>query len=556
MRCIGKSNSCWGRLMSKGKVCRIAVLCVLVSMLFSGCGGGIAVKELFSGEETEKSSEIGIAVPRLTTLNPAVSKQEDVYQISKLIYSGLFRLDDEFVPQPDLAKSYQYDADRETVTITLRDDVKWHDGSEFTADDVKFSIEAYKTLANSGNTIYGSYVANVRSVRTEGKHEVKITFGKDDACGMENFTFPILPKHLFSGVRSVQNAESDFEPIGTGLYRVEEYNELSHLTLVPNDSYYGKRAESTLVFRILPEKSDGVNLTKASEIALIFQDNYDRDTLLANRDLREVSYPSNKTEVLVFQCGDGVLAKKEIRQAVACLVDSSKILEDVFYNNGILTDTILPGGFYGIENDGDQYPKDEDRAKTLLAAGGLLDRDGNGYLEDKKGQEAVLKFLVNADDPLKEAAAARIKKSVESSGIVVNLDSVDTASYEAKLAAGDFDLAIAACTVNERCDLRSLLHSEYKNPASYKNETADRLVTKLVSGDSAREKSEAALQLKELLEEDLPYYPLFCKTYGVICAPEFTEDPVPVFYEIYKGCGSWVLEKKIKNNSNLDFTTN
>lgn len=514
------------------------------------------MKELFSGEETEKSYEIGIAVPRFTTLNPAVSEQEDVYQISKLIYSGLFRLDEQFVPQPDLAESYRYDTNRETVTIALRKDVKWHDGSEFTAEDVKFSIEAYKTLAGSGRTIYGSYVSNVRSVRTEGTHEVKITFGKDEACGMENFTFPILPKHLFSGVRSVQNADPDFEPVGTGMYRVEEYNELSHLTLVPNESYYGKRAESTLIFRVLPEKSDGVNLTKASEIALVFQNSYDRDTLLANRDLREVSYPSNKMEVLVFQCKSGVLAKKEIRQAVACLVDSPKILEDIFYNNGVLTDTIVHSGFYGIENDGDQYPKDENRAKTLLAAGGLLDRDGNGYLEDKKGQEAVLKFLVNAEDSLKEEAAAKIKKSIESCGIVVNLDSSDKASYEAKLASGDFDLAIASCTINERCDLRPLLHSEYRNPASYKNETVDRLVTKLVRGGSTSEKSETALQLKEILEEDLPYYPLFCRTYGVICAPDFVNDPEPVFYEIYKGCDRWVLEKKIKNNSNLDFTTN
>lgn len=88
------------------------------------------------------------------------------------------------VPQPDLAVSYSYDSSHSSVDITLRDDVVHaRTGERFTPQDVKFTIDAYKTLAASGQTIYAQYVANIRSVTVSAADRVTIVFGSDGCCG-------------------------------------------------------------------------------------------------------------------------------------------------------------------------------------------------------------------------------------------------------------------------------------------------------------------------------------------------------------------------------------
>ncbi len=519
-----------------------------ISVIFTGCGNGINVGDFFSGDQTEESAEIRIAVESMETLNPAISKQEDCYQISKLIYSGLFYLDEQLIPQVDLAKSFVYSEDRSSVDITLRDDVLWHDGEHFTADDVVFSVQAYLALAETGTTIYSEYVRNIRSVHATGDYTVRITFGQDAAVGMENLIFPILPKHQFSSVRALQNAAADFEPIGTGKYKVESYNALTQLVLAANEKYYGTPAENRLVFQILPDRNDGVNLTKVQDVMLLFNNEYERNTLLANRNLSIKSFPSNVTELVIFNCSRPVLSEKSVRQALSYLIDTEKILKDIYYQNGILTDSFLFNGFFGAENQGDLYEKDVERAKELLSSAGYRDRDTDGYLEDTDGNELVFVLLVNQEDVFKVATANSIKNDIEQCGILVNIDFAEKDRYSEKLSAHDFDLAVASCSVNERHDLRSLLHSEYNNIASYENNMVDTLTTELVSGYNTREKAELVLRLKGILADEIPYYPLFCKTYGAIYVPNLTGSLEPVFHDFYRNAAEWRCMKKIQNN--------
>ncbi len=277
--------------MFKRSLTSLTILLLTVSIL-SACSSGINVGGLFADDESaEPNYNIGIAIESMDTLNPAISKGEDCYYISKLIYSGLFKFDDMLVPQPDLAVSYSYDSSHSSVDITLRDDVVWHDGERFTPQDVKFTIDAYKTLAASGQTIYAQYVANIRSVTVSAADRVTIVFGSDDAVGIESLVFPILPSHLFRNASALASAEADFKPVGTGMYKVEEYNAMKNLILTANEDYYGEKAENKIIFQILPSRNDGVNLMDRNDVMLVFSKHYGRDTLIANRNLKLESYP-------------------------------------------------------------------------------------------------------------------------------------------------------------------------------------------------------------------------------------------------------------------------
>ena len=534
--------------MFKRSLTSLIILLLTVSIL-SACSSGINVGGLFADDESaEPNYNIGIAIESMDTLNPAISKGEDCYYISKLIYSGLFKFDDMLVPQPDLAVSYSYDSSHSSVDITLRDDVVWHDGERFTPQDVKFTIDAYKTLAASGQTIYAQYVANIRSVTVSAANRVTIVFGSDDAVGIESLVFPILPSHLFRNASALASAEADFKPVGTGMYKVEEYNAMKNLILTANEDYYGEKAENKIIFQILPSRNDGVNLMDINDVMLVFSKDYGRDTLIANRNLKVKSYLSNETETLVFNCARSIISDKNVRQAIAYLIDNESILEKVYYKNGVLADSIIYDNFYGIENEGDIYTADIEKAQELLLKAGCYDRDEDGYRDDRDGNMLEFSLLVDGADSYKYQTAVMIKSALESCGMIVNMDIAEGEAYQEKLRLRDYDMLIANSSINERYDLRSLIHSAYNNPAMYANETADSLTVDMVSANTVREKAETTAKLKDILIDEVPYYPIIRKTYGVVYSQDFDGELNPMFNNIYNDCGKWSYTKKIKKS--------
>ena len=95
-----------------------------------------------------------------------------------------------------------------------------------------------------------------------------------------------------------------------------------------------------------------------------------RNTLVEDKVVKMVSFPSNEVEVLGFNFSHGALQNRGLRQAIAHAVDNQMILETCYYNNGILNQTIFYPGYRGIESEGALYGYDLDKAASLLKASG------------------------------------------------------------------------------------------------------------------------------------------------------------------------------------------
>lgn len=535
-----------GKMIKRKIAAVLTVLFVLGA--FTGCSGNMHVGDLFSDEKNENDYNICIAIKKIQTLNPAVSFDENTINISKLIYSSLFKFNEAMIPETDLAESYLYSADGNTLEINLRSGVTWHDGEKFTASDVKFTIDALKYLASYGETPYASYVANIKSVKVNSDSKVTVTFGKDDAKGLENLTFPILPAHLYSGSSGYTKLRSDidtFMPIGTGMYKLESYDRVEEIVLTPNEDYYENKAENALTFKMLPELSNGLNLMEVGDVTLILMNEYDRETTIANTNAKITNYPSGINEVIGFNMTGEFTSNKYFRQAIAYLVDNESLIENIYYRNGYLTDSIIGAGYYGLEDSGDKYPYDTEKAVKLLEKAGCIDRDDDGYLENKDNADVELRFLVNESDGLKIAAAGAIKKSIEKHGISVIIDYCSGEEYEGKLSGGDFDMFLGSCSVGERYDLRAILHSQYNNPVNYSNQTVDKLTTEMLSETSEEQKAETVSKLKNLLIEEIPYYPILNKSYGVVSSRYFVGELQPMFNNPFLNCGQWYTDGSI-----------
>ncbi len=220
----------------------------------------------------------------------------------------------------------------------------------------------------------------------------------------------------------------------------------------------------------------------------------------------------------------------------------------MYYKNGVLADSIIYDNFYGIENEGDIYTADIEKAQELLLKAGCYDRDEDGYRDDRDGNMLEFSLLVDGADSCKYQTAVMIKSALESCGMIVNMDIAEGESYQEKLRLRDYDMLIATCSINERYDLRSLIHSAYNNPAMYANETADSLTVDMVSANTVREKAETTAKLKDILIDEVPYYPIIRKTYGVVYSQDFDGELNPMFNNIYNDCGKWSYTKKNKKS--------
>jgi peptide/nickel transport system substrate-binding protein len=205
---------------------------------------------------------------------------------NKLIFDRLITADGSLTPsQGQLAEDYTMSADGLTLTMDLRDDAKWHDGVDFTAEDVKFTIEYTLMVPGINPVVEKTYSSiegaeafkagtadSVSGVQIDGDR-VTIKFAKLDPDAVFSFSqWPPLPKHLLEGTDPVTAQQNSYwqKPLGTGPFMVDEVNMNDYCTLVPFDKYWDKSGTGNIekVF-LTPSMDSDPNLVVNAEAGMI-----------------------------------------------------------------------------------------------------------------------------------------------------------------------------------------------------------------------------------------------------------------------------------------------
>src|SRR5665647_2343223 len=516
---------------------------IMVSLLALSVGGCSKTKDFFDYQKEPETiykiaNKAYLSMGRVKTLNPVISKDKDVYYIDKLIYNSLFKLDENLLPQNDLAASYTYDNDKNKITIKIKNELKWSNGEPITANDVKFSVDAYKKASYTKAGLYSDQVANIRSVSVNGD-SVIINYVNNDDVSLENLIFPIIPKSDFKNINETLKQNEKFVPTGSGPYSVDSYNPYSELILKANEYYTGIKPENTLIFKVVPNDGETIHLIEPNLITVAYSEKITRDVDFANLNSNIESYLSNEVDWVGFNMNKTPLSDVKIRQAIATSIDTKSILEGAYYGNGVLCDSIYYPGYWGIKNTGSIYQFDKTEAALLLKKAGYTDLNNDGILEDRYGKEFIIDILVNSNNEPRVAAAEVIKKNLAKIKIKVIITAVEFEKYNSSISNGEFDIYIGGSKMAENYDLRSLLKSYNGNPVGYKNITVDKYLDQLKSGISSEEKIAIYKKLKAILSEEIPYYPLVYKTYGVITSTAFNGKVTPMFNNIYIGAEKW-----------------
>ena len=168
------SESKWFGFLQKYWLYIVVVIAVIIVAVSSINIYREEVLEIDPDVKMEEQNTLSFASAYIDTLNPIVSKSEDTYYISKLIYNSLFDYTADLNVEGELVESYTVDTEKAYVDITLRSGVTFHNGDALTARDISFTVNAIKSYGSEG--IYYEKASKIDSVNVKDDRNVRIYF--------------------------------------------------------------------------------------------------------------------------------------------------------------------------------------------------------------------------------------------------------------------------------------------------------------------------------------------------------------------------------------------
>ena len=446
--------------MFKFKKVSIFIITLLMIFIFSACGNKAATDNSSNAETISKT--IYTPIESIRTLNPLISKDEDTFFISKLLYDSLFEFDESLNLKNSLVKDYVYDDESATLKLEIVNNVMWSDGQALTAEDIVFSINAYKQALKSLETenVYKVSIDKIKSAKAIDSYNLEIEFIDKNNSALSNLTFPIMPEHQFKSVGEACTLDNKFIPIGSSKYKVVDYDIYSELVLEGNENYRGDIPKNQLHFTIIPDKNEISNLIGMDKMSLIFLDNIDREAFYSNKQVKFNDYLSNEMEVIGYNFRSEKINNKDLRKAIAYGIDNEYLKEKNYYDKAVLSDSIYYPNYLGIESKTDRYAFDFENSEKYLKAAGYTKENEEGFITNDEDEELIITLLVNSSNPIRLNAANEIKKGLEKLKIRVELLAVDWDTYKDTIHTNEYDIFIGAYKINYNYDIRFLLHSE------------------------------------------------------------------------------------------------
>ncbi len=298
------------------------------------------------------------------------------YEARELVYDSLLYWDKDLNVMPGLAESFETPDDT-TYVFKLRPGVKFHNGKELTAEDVKYSLETIMSPPGDGQNPGASFFANIASVEATDPLTVTITTSKVDPTIPGLFAWSRYTSVFPTGMLDEINPA--VEAIGTGPFRLISYTPNSELVYerYPEHWNTGQPKVDQLVYRVIPEEDARIAALRSGDI-----DGADITPLGARRlegepDIVVTKGLFSQPKVIQFTLKGGTpWDVKEVRQAISLVIDRQEVIDKVMEGEAALTGPVVPGyGDWPLSESELQelYRVDVERARQLMADAGFAD---------------------------------------------------------------------------------------------------------------------------------------------------------------------------------------
>ena len=374
---------------------------------------------------------IGARAADAKGLDPHKQTAISSFRMLELVYDPLVAFDKDLKIVPNLAESWKWSDDAKTLTMTIRKNVKFHNGDPLTSDDVKFSYERIldeKTAAAARSNFTG-----ITKMDTPDANTIVFTISAPNAAllsAMTTLNAAIINKKQVSG-----GADPAKVDVGSGAFTIGNWDPDRTLTMKAFSGFWipGEPRIAAIEWRTIPDESSilaGLR-AKTLDFAII---NDPRVAIRAGAGGSTLSIqrsPALAYHVLQLNAARPMFTDVRVRQAVSCAVDRQQVLDTASLGEGQITSPATAPFYSASQSDMTCYKQDVAKAKQLLADAG-------------KTTGVSFKVIAASDEPPTAVAEAQnIQAQLKAVGIDMQIETLELGVYVDRWLKADFDAAVA-----------------------------------------------------------------------------------------------------------------
>ncbi len=445
----------------------------------------------------------------IDTLDPLGQTTTTVQNMIDYVFETLVGLDykqNKILPQ--LATSWQEASNGLSITFKLRGDAKFQDGTPVNAEAVKFTFD--RLLDPKTTVPQRFYVDGIKEVQAVDPLTVRFVLGKPTPLLLRNLTSTVTSIISPAAYRKIgaANFTRDITNAGSGPYVFKEWVRGTHLLVVRNPSYWGKKPVFDEVqFRVVPDAGVRETMLLSGDVHVaVLPPAPDARRIRTNPALTLVEAPTDRTVFIVLNNQQGHLKDARVRQALNYAINKRAILASVLFNLGTVVDSPCPSMLFGytpMQQGG--WPYNPAKAKQLLAEAGV-----------PKGFE--VSFITPTGRYIQDFQFAQaIASQLRNIGVTANVSTMEWPSYVAAItrpvASSKVEMAVLGWATSVLdCDgtLYGQFHSSQAPPgglapAFYKNDRVDQLLAEARTVANQDKRKALYKEAQTLIWNDAPW---------------------------------------------------
>lgn len=450
--------------------------------------------------ETTDTSRLVYGSGDYTRINPAMDEHGEIVS---LLFDGLTDHDGNNQVIPRLAKSWEYDPKTITYTFHLEQNVKWHDGKPFTAEDVKFTLEQIMNPDNQSEN--APNYEDVQEITILDEHTLSIRLKAVNHAFLDYMSIAILPKHLLEG-EDMQ--ESDFFrfPIGTGPYKMKEWQTGQAILLEKNEKYFAGPAKiEEIVFKILPDSNAKALQLNTGELTLAQVTPKDALAFENQDEFELYKMKTSDYRGILYNFANPFWQKnQDLIPAISYGIDKQAILDTVVLGKGKVAYSPLQRNEYNYP-EMEKYEYNPQKAEQLLQQAGC-EKDAEGFWQ-RDGERITFTINAPSDDQVRIDMAQIAAQQLREIGLDV----------KAEVPVGGIDWSNQECSIIGWGSPFDADDHTYKvfgtdkgaNYSSYSNPEVDKFLLQARQTDDQQQRAEAYKNFQIALAEK-PAYTFFC----------------------------------------------
>ena len=504
--------------------------------------------------------------------------QDGVIQSLKIKVDGKWRVVEGKELRYKKSEDYTRAYDRGVVfTFYLREDVRWHDGKPFSADDVIFTLDLIQNPYIPQVSYLRNYYQSLKHWEKVDRYTVRLYWDTQYFKAIDfSGRFEILPQHVFvsEGTEYSQKELAQYllehpsnrNPVGTGPYyfpsellpkreKLEAWIPKEKIELIRNDDYFDDRRKGNLrkiIFRFIPNpETSFIELKNGNLDYLVLTPEQFFESSLSpefKAQFVKAYYYSGGFSYVGYNMKKVYFDDKRVRKAITLLLDRRKILKYRYYGLGM----IVSGSqyYFGPAYDRSIEPYDYNRSQAvqLLNDAGWIDSDGDG-IRDRNGVPMQMELLYPQGSQTAGYVHAFLSEELRGVGIELSLKQLEWAVFLEHLRDRKFDLCILGWGTPIESDPYQIWHStqwsnQGSNHVGFQNEQADRIIETARRTLEDSKRHQLYFQFHEILHQEQPYLFLFTIPAKVVYHSRFRN------VKFYRSGGSdlteWFIPKELQ----------